>query len=205
MPFALAAGCAALPSSIIPSWRLYPDKKVRDAATDYLLREAEITGADAFAIGHELPQAVNGVENPNFYQVNRDLFRQSLDGRTQLVQALEGIAADLDTLQRSLFSREVKTFEMEQRAYRDGRETPEAWISHVLAYPQARTLDLKKNFLFSRAVLISGLLRGGSAGRQDFPVPDANRERSCPRRKKSICAFSPRARAQRLITATCAK
>lgn len=110
LPFGLAVEGAAGPvdNSVLTQ---YPDGAVRAAATDYLLREAEITGADAFAVRRGLPHAIVGVENPAFYQVNRTLFRQSLTGRTALAAALEGIAADLAALSRSVYPRELKAFE----------------------------------------------------------------------------------------------
>src|SRR5258706_7345951 len=61
-PSALAVEGASGPvdSSVMA---LFPDEKVKLAASDYLMREGELTGAEYFAIKRRLPKFLVGAEN----------------------------------------------------------------------------------------------------------------------------------------------
>ena len=82
---------------------LYPDEKVKLAASDYLMREGELTGAEYFAIKRGIPNLLVGVENEKYYTVHRDLFRKTLADREELVKTLKGLQADINALPRYVF------------------------------------------------------------------------------------------------------
>jgi len=97
IPFALAVEGASgrVDSSIMA---LFPDEKIKLAASDYLMREGELTGAEYFAIKHRQPNLLMGVENGKYYTVHRDLFRKTLQDRSELVSTLQSLKSDIDQL-----------------------------------------------------------------------------------------------------------
>src|SRR5258708_1554326 len=101
-PFALAIEGASGPidSSVMA---LFPDEKVKLAASEYLMREGELTGAEYFAIKRKLPRLLVGVENEMFYTVHRTLFRKTLADRDELVSSLKAIQKDVNELPKYAF------------------------------------------------------------------------------------------------------
>src|SRR5258706_15647647 len=55
-----------------------------------------------------LPQALNGVEDPTYYELHRTLFRKTLADRQRLVSFLKGFQADLANLHRTAYSKELR-------------------------------------------------------------------------------------------------
>ena len=94
---------------------LFPDEKIKLAASDYLMRQGELTGAEYFAVMHGLPQALTGVEDLNYYTLHRDLFRKTLADRDQLVHSLKTIQSDIAPLRKKLYSRHVRHIQRTHR------------------------------------------------------------------------------------------
>lgn len=90
---------------------LFPDTKIKQAAADYLMREGELTGAEYFAVMRSAPHLLTGVEDSRYYNLHRDLFRQTLEKRTRLVEMLHGIQADLQSLERQVYSKKLRHFQ----------------------------------------------------------------------------------------------
>jgi len=141
-PFALAVEGASGPidSSVMA---LFPDAKIKEAASQYLMREGELTGAEYFAIKRGLPDLLVGVENDEYYNVHRDLFRKTLENREQLVQALTKIQTDIATLPRHVYSRELKSFQSKIDAFDKGEITSEEYVGYLTQRANATSLDLK--------------------------------------------------------------
>jgi hypothetical protein len=156
-PFALAVEGASGPidSSVMA---LFPDEKVKLAASDYLMREGELTGAEFFAIKHGLPHLLVGVENEKYYLVHRDLFRKTLTDREELVKTLKGLQSDINALPRYVFYKNKPLWEFQKQveAYDKGEISTHDFIailtSSLPAGRQAPTvsgvgsIDLKRDF-----------------------------------------------------------
>ena len=100
---------------------LFPDPKIKQAAADYLMKEGELTGAEYFAVMRGAPNLLVGVEDGRYYNLHRDLFRQTLEKRARLVEMLHGIQADLISLERQVYSKELKHFQRKLDAFHKGK------------------------------------------------------------------------------------
>ena len=68
-------------------------EKVRQVAGEFLLKEAEITGMDQFAIMSKSPVKVVGIDDPQDYVLHRNLVQKSMIARLQLAQKVERLRA----------------------------------------------------------------------------------------------------------------
>ena len=139
-PFALAVEGASGPidSSVMA---LFPDQKIKLAASDYLMREGELTGAEYFAIQRGLPHLLVGAEDEKFYTVHRELFRKTLADRNELVASLKAIQHDIDDLPRYVFHKNKALWDFQKKvdAYDKGEMSTHDFIGilmdHVGADP----------------------------------------------------------------------
>ena|GEM_PF-6891592 len=131
LPFAVAVEGAEGPvdNSVLA---LFPDHNVRMAASDYLMREGELTGADYFAINHGLPRALIGVENNQYYTLNRELFRKTLSARSELVHTLQTIQNELDHVASRICSKHVRGLEAREKAFTKGELSTEQFLADVM-------------------------------------------------------------------------
>jgi hypothetical protein len=135
LPFALAVEGASGPidSSVLA---LFPDPKIRRASADYLMREGELTGAEYFAIQRGLPRSLVGVDQKEYYELHRDLFRKTFQDRDRLVGMLRGIEADIRLLRPRVYSKELMKFQRKQDAFAAGKmgaENAVAWLESEAA------------------------------------------------------------------------
>ncbi len=133
LPFALAVEGASGPidSSVMA---LFPDEKVKLAASDYLMREGELTGAEYFAIKRGIPNLLVGAENEKYYLVHRDLFRKTLADRNELVSQLKAIQHDINELPRYVFHKNKALWEFQQQveAYDKGEISTHEFIGLLM-------------------------------------------------------------------------
>ena len=68
-------------------------QKVREVAGDFLMKEAEMSGMEQFASISQQPVQLVGIENPQDYLLNLDVFRKSFVVRLQLAHKVENLRA----------------------------------------------------------------------------------------------------------------
>ena len=114
VPFALAVEGASGPidSSVMA---LFPDEKIKLAASDYLMREGELTGAEYFAIKRGIPHLLVGAENEKYYTVHRDLFRKTLADREEMVKTLKSLQQDINELPRYVFHKNKALWDFQKQ------------------------------------------------------------------------------------------
>jgi hypothetical protein len=120
LPFALAVEGASGPIDT-SALALFPDAQIKLRAADYLMREAELTGTEYFAIQKSLPRLLVGVEDERYYALHRDLFRKTYADREQLVQWLQGLRSELVFLGEQTYSKEIKNFRRKLHAFENGK------------------------------------------------------------------------------------
>ena len=148
VPFALAVEGAQGPvdSSALA---LFPDQKIRAQAADYLMREGELTGAEHFAVMRGIPNLLVGVEDEQYYNLNRELFRKTLADRQELVSLLKGLEADIAPLQDRIYGQALGDFQKKADAYDKGEMSTHDFIALLTPSPAAAgggSIDLKHDF-----------------------------------------------------------
>lgn len=152
IPFALAVEGAQGPvdTSVIAR---YPDKKIKQAALDYLMREGELTGMEYFAGMRGIPTLLVGVEDLRYYNAHRELFRQTLESRTQLVDMFRGIQADIKMLPTA-YSPSLAAVHAKAEAYEKAELSTTEFINYLAGQATAddiRNLLALKNFIQNAA------------------------------------------------------
>jgi len=145
LPFAVAVEGATGPidSSLMA---LFPDKTLKLEASDYLMREGELTGAEFFAIRRSLPHVLTGVEEDRYYTVHRDLFCKTIDDRQELVSSLKEIQTHISKLPRHVFrkNKALWDFQTKVEAYDKGEMSTHEFIGLLMS--MASGPAIKKDF-----------------------------------------------------------
>ncbi len=81
--------------------------KVRDAVSNFLLKEAEMSGMEYFAALSKTPVTLSGIENPQDYIVHVKLFQKSLAARLKLAHKLNQLRSIVNVA-RGKAPRELK-------------------------------------------------------------------------------------------------
>lgn len=147
MPFALAMeGADGLVRH--PILTDYPDEKIRSITLDYLMREAEISGAEAFAIQNGGGLPLYGVEDDKLFQANRDVFVLRKEARDEAFRILESIQARIaeETLRHVRYAPPLKSFLARERAHDNGRMSVQEWMEVLAKEATQLGIDTKTDF-----------------------------------------------------------
>jgi hypothetical protein len=150
--FALAVEGASGPidSSVMA---LFPDQKIKQAAADYLMKEGELTGAEYYAVMRGEPNRLTGVEDPRYYNLHRDLFRQTLAQRQHLVELLRWLRSDLLELRPSVYSKALKQMQTKIDAFEAGKMDLAEYSDYLAAESQAKGMEIQRPDLSSPAAV----------------------------------------------------
>ncbi len=145
VPFALAVEGASGPidSSLLA---LYPEATIKEEASQYLMREGELSGAEYFAVKRSLPNLLVGVENDQYYNLHRELFRKTYADRAKVVSAVRDLQADIATLPRKVYSAPVKLFQKDVDAFDRGSVGIVEFASLLARRAATLQINIKKDF-----------------------------------------------------------
>jgi len=121
---------------------LFPEQKLKQEALDYLMREAELTGMEYFAAMRGIPHLLIGVEDGRFYNAHRELFRKTLESRTQLVEMLRGIQSDINLLRSTTYSQAVAAVQEKIDTYDKAELSTVEFINYLVGQADKRELDV---------------------------------------------------------------
>jgi len=141
----------------------FPDRQVAVAAADFLMKEAEITGAEFFAVKTQQPKLLTGVENQEYYNVHRDVFVKTHADREKLVHELQTIQAQIERLPRKLYTRPLIQIHRLQKAHEAGKISTQEFVQRLLTFVESRELGVGSNNKVSPAPTPHALLK-------DFPA-----------------------------------
>ncbi len=189
IPFVLAVEGAQGPidSSILA---LYPDAKVKEAASQFLMREGELSGAEYFAVKRGIPNLLVGVENGQYYELHRDLFRKSLASRQRLVSTLQNLQEGVKRLPRHIYHGDALKIYKILRAYEDSELSTLDLAAQLAEESRHYGVDLVKRYP-DLAAYVSGAAIPSSSLRQataDFLTAAQNYLSSQEKKNLSILA-----------------
>jgi len=163
---------------------LFPDEKIKLAASDYLMREGELSGAEYFAIKRGIPNLLVGAEDEKFYTVHRDLFRKTLADRQELVSTLKSIQHDINELPRFVFHKNKPLWEFQKKveAYDKAEMSTHEFIAMLASLTSSPavtgggSMDPRQGhsatttLADANAVVASGMTALGIDLKKDFPT-----------------------------------
>jgi hypothetical protein len=130
-PLAVEGAQGPIDSSVLA---LFPNGPLKQQALDFLMRQGELTGMEYFAAQHRQSHLLVGVEDNRFYQAHRQLFRQTYPDRTELVHALQGLGADLDSLASRVSSVPVLALQHQATAFESGALSFDDWTRFLVQH-----------------------------------------------------------------------
>lgn len=97
---ALEGAAEAIDTSLVSS---FPIEEVRKKTGEYLLKEGKISAATFYSMITKDPVSLYGVEDPELYKQNLDVFKKLIDQK-------KAIRAELQSLQRAVRDLETKVY-----------------------------------------------------------------------------------------------
>ncbi len=94
----------------------YPSGKLKTRLVDYFLSKGEMSGDEAFSILRGEGHRLFGVDEPDYYKLNRELYKGTLQSRHQLKNSLDGIGRKLAILKKEHYPYGLKRLDR-QEAY----------------------------------------------------------------------------------------
>ncbi|MBU1043414.1 MAG: hypothetical protein KJ915_03325, partial [Candidatus Omnitrophica bacterium] len=90
----------------------FPEKKVRENVSLYLVRQGKLTGAEYFAVNTDHDINLYGVEDLRLYMDNLAAFQQSQPFKTEARQYFSAIKNSLDVLKPSIYNNDLKKLDI---------------------------------------------------------------------------------------------
>ena len=168
---ALEGGDGYIDTSIL---KTFPDKVVRDATSDYLLRQGVLSAAEFFSLTRDNDEVVlYGVEDDEMYQKNLNSFCSVSEDREKYIRISDSFIYQLQILEDAIYSKKLKDFNGTVFLHRDKKISFMEYLASIRAmtkkcgvniseykevYKLAETIELEKEIDFILANNERGLL-----------------------------------------------
>jgi hypothetical protein len=93
----------------------FPGKTFKAKVCDTLMKAAELTGPEYFAIVNGKPDLLWGVENERYHKTNVELFRSTFFGKEALALSLDKLTQDLEPVKRRYYGRDLRNLDQQLR------------------------------------------------------------------------------------------
>jgi hypothetical protein len=154
---------------------LFPNPEIKRDSLDYLMREGELTGMEYYAAMHNRRSLLVGVENKQYYQLHRDLFRKTYKSRALIMGGLHNLQKDLRSLNDTTYRPIVKNFLTKQAAFENGLLSSDAYLGYLVAQADSLRISLEtypKLYAFAKTAGLTERLHTASV----IPEPAQLRE-----------------------------
>ncbi len=115
---------------------------VREEIADFLMRNGELTGSQHFSVMSGQPKLLHGVEDPAYFQSNREIFRLSYGLRQQALRQVVQLRSRMQTLVPALCSRAVRRLQRAEERFDSGKISMEAYWAILRDAGEARGVPM---------------------------------------------------------------
>ena len=144
----------------------FPNRDARKNVADYFLREGRLTGPEHLAIVDRTPVLLNGVEDPELYEENRQAYVEALDFKARDEEVLAKLGKLMDGVSRFVFPGEIRELNRRRQNFQEGGREMVAYVRYLVElahrnqislndYPSMHSLlklvDLEKQVDFNQA------------------------------------------------------
>lgn len=95
----------------------FPEKKIRENVSLYLVKQGKLTGAEYFAVNSDQDLKLFGVEDLRLYMDNLDAFQQAQPFKTEARQYFSILKNSLDVLKQSIYNDDLKKLDILDNDY----------------------------------------------------------------------------------------
>jgi hypothetical protein len=120
------------------------DRSLREKVADYFVQEGRVNGAEFFAIKNPGMVTLKGLENPDLYLKNLNIYQESLAYKDEVDEILQLLHYYLSNLKCHIYSRELKEFDDKRKEYADERIGLAEYLAYLSPLAQELTLDLSR-------------------------------------------------------------
>jgi len=108
-----------------------PDIDLREKIADYFVREGRVTGVDLFAIENPNKLRVLGLEQPELYDKNLNVYRQSLTFKEKVDKYLGILRHFINNLKKPIFSRKTSALDKEKTDYDNNKNNLKDYVVYL--------------------------------------------------------------------------
>lgn len=111
----------------------FPNRLVAEKAAELLMRQAELTGAESYAVNTRQPWLLNGIENNVLYRRNLEVFRNTFAARQTMVSELQNIQTRFNRLSAKQSTPALHQIHRLEKAHADGKMSTANYVRQLLA------------------------------------------------------------------------
>ena len=145
---------------------IFPHKTARKNVADYFVKQGRLTGPEYLAIVNRPDLILNGVEDREIYQRNREAYFLALEHKEEDEEILTNLGQILDTVSRFIFTSETRSLIQHRQAFHDEHRELISYVRYLMEltkkyqvslgdYPQIESLSsllsLEANIDFDKA------------------------------------------------------
>ena len=108
-----------------------PDIDLREKILNYFIREGRVTGVDSFASLNPDKLIVKGLEDPELYEKNLNVYRESLTFKDKVDKYLKILRHFVENLKSPIFSKKVKELDEKKTTYDDRKNKLKDYIIYL--------------------------------------------------------------------------
>lgn len=125
---ALEGGAGNYDFSIFTS---IPDIDLREKIADYFVREGRVTGVELFAILNPDKLTVKGLEEPELYDKNLSVYKESISFKDKVDKCLKILKHFIDNLKTPIFSQKVKELDKKKIEYDNNKNKLKDYVLYL--------------------------------------------------------------------------
>lgn len=122
------------------------DRSFKEKVSDRLMQEAELTGAEYFAIVHGRTDLLWGVEDERYHRANITLFKETYKGKRLLARALAGLEKELEPIKAQHYNRAMKKLDRRMEAYQKGKVDISAFNRSLLRRASKMGIQVSRQY-----------------------------------------------------------
>ncbi|MBN1527039.1 MAG: hypothetical protein JW919_05625, partial [Candidatus Omnitrophica bacterium] len=119
-----------------------PDVNVREKVADSFLSEGLLNGAEYYGVLNPDKATLWGIEDPELYMENLNVYRESLGHKEEVEGYLKTLNHALSNLKARIYSRELLDFDMAYCAYKAGNLDLRAYLTFLIDRAREKAIPL---------------------------------------------------------------
>lgn len=108
-----------------------PDIDLREKILNYFIREGRVTGVDSFASLNPDKLVVKGLEEPELYEKNLNVYKESLTFKDTVNKYLKILRHFIENLKSPIFSNKIKELDEKKTIYDDSKNKLKDYIIYL--------------------------------------------------------------------------
>ena len=136
----LEGGAGAYDLSIFTDIR---DEAVRGRVSDHFVIQGLVNGAEDFAINNPEKVKLWGLEDPELYMKNLNVYRSSLQYKGEVEETLKGLTHVMDNLKRQIYSEDLYELDRQYSSFKSNEIKFKEYLSYLIQKAKYHLIDTR--------------------------------------------------------------